>query len=225
MAIDDLRFAAKMRDLVAAIAEETVTRLRPSDSFATVDSVSSLSLTAQVIFPGETVPVPVAYSSHRPLAGDVVRISGRSSDRWISEITIPIIARGQWYSAWGLWSPIIDTTPGQSGITAVVDVTGSGLAWTPLESRYYVHYARAKMIHTSGGSVTYRLTDSSNAGLSTTSVESRGAGEASTHHMMTKPKTYSAVARTDKLRVEATASSATSSTIEFWVQDVGPSSA
>lgn len=87
MGFEDVSFAAKMRDLTVKIAEGVVERLRPSDSFATVISVSWTNLLATVVYPGETDYVPVSFGPrNRPIVGDVVRISGSSSDRHISEV-------------------------------------------------------------------------------------------------------------------------------------------
>lgn len=80
-------YAQAMRDVVREIAQKEVRRMRPAESYATVSTINEAANTANVTFPGDTTSVPVKMFTVRPTsAGDVVRIEGESTRRYISEV-------------------------------------------------------------------------------------------------------------------------------------------
>lgn len=84
--------ATRMRDVIEEIATIVVERLRPAEKYAVVSSVDHPSNRAMVTYPGEEVPVPVRMDVLRPsAAGAVVRISGKTGDRYISSVV-----QGDW---------------------------------------------------------------------------------------------------------------------------------
>ena len=98
MSFDDPETAMAVRDFVAATVREVMSSDRPVGVYASVWSVDHVGGTAQVVFPGETVPVRVRlYNDMHPTKqasfysdvsqGDVVRIEGRAGARYISAVT------------------------------------------------------------------------------------------------------------------------------------------
>lgn len=88
----ELAFAQKMRDVITEIARKEVKRSRPSASLATVDTIDAANRTCNVIFPGDSVSVPVKMYTIQPLTGggvgpgDVVLVGGEGATRRVTEV-------------------------------------------------------------------------------------------------------------------------------------------
>lgn len=89
--MSDFAFSAKMRDIVTRMVEETVDRIRPSDRYGTVDSINTTTGKCGVILNGETAPVLINMGALQPAStGLVVRVSGKTGDRYISDVFGPV---------------------------------------------------------------------------------------------------------------------------------------
>lgn len=86
-AMDEFQFALKMRDIVKELVNDELQKQRPRYRYAIVDSVNTTTKTAQIIFNGDTTPVTVALGHFLfAKAGDVVRVDGIGSDKFIADI-------------------------------------------------------------------------------------------------------------------------------------------
>lgn len=86
---DSTPVAAKMRDLIISICVNQINKLRPASKYAQIAQIDKTTGTAQVVFPGETDPVPVTFSTAAVLGvGSKVRISGTPGDRYIDESSL-----------------------------------------------------------------------------------------------------------------------------------------
>ena len=107
----DVHVAARMRDYMRKIATDTVNKLVPPDEFGVVQVVDDVSRHASVLMTGATLPVSIAYGfGIAPVAGDTVRVVGRSGSRYIA----------------GLGADSSTT------ITVPTDISGLTVAATPL---------------------------------------------------------------------------------------------
>lgn len=80
----DVTAATRMRDAVTQMVRSVLKTERPSDSYATVQSVNRSARTAVVRFPGETQDITLPMSMNQPsAAGQVVRVKGGATDRYI----------------------------------------------------------------------------------------------------------------------------------------------
>lgn len=121
MKFEEYATAAKFRDLVTRIAEDTVERLRPRYRYATVKTIGTNTATVQ--FPGEDSEVTVGMGAIKPSAiGQRVRIHGVQGERYIADV---------------LGRPALDpgTSAGLRGQYALtgggfVQWNGSDLRWT-----------------------------------------------------------------------------------------------
>lgn len=85
--MSDFAFSAKMRDIVTRMVEETVDRIRPVDRYGEVDSINPAINKCGVILNGETAPILISMGSVKPVSvGSIVRVSGRTGDRYISDV-------------------------------------------------------------------------------------------------------------------------------------------
>ncbi len=84
----DLSFSMKMRDVIEDIVKDTLQKIRPRYQYATVDSVDAVNFKADVIFTGEVDPVTVNTGHFASLLsiGDVVRVDGIKTDKFIADI-------------------------------------------------------------------------------------------------------------------------------------------
>lgn len=85
MGFGDYDAAARMRDVIRRVAAETIQWLRPAYRYATVESVDVRGSSCMVVYPGETVSVRVRMGSTVPVVGQIVRINGAASDRFIED--------------------------------------------------------------------------------------------------------------------------------------------
>lgn len=103
MGWQELAFAQQLRDVVRELATQEVRRLRPGDQLATVSTIDTVNGVANVIYPGDTVAVPVAMHTIQPTAGggvgvgDVVLVTGDSTRRRIQEVVkgSPLLKAGR----------------------------------------------------------------------------------------------------------------------------------
>lgn len=85
----DTPTAAAMRDVIVKICEQVVNRMMPPPAYASVVSIDEGTRTAMVNYSGEegNPPVPVRILSLIPAStGQLVRIGGRSGDRYIEAV-------------------------------------------------------------------------------------------------------------------------------------------
>lgn len=89
MALADFTTAAKLRDLVEDLCGKYLERVRPAYRYATVQTVDFALRQATVKFPedGPGESMVVRFALNVPYVGAIVRIDGRSGDRFIAEIT------------------------------------------------------------------------------------------------------------------------------------------
>lgn len=103
MGFQDLSYAQSLRDVIRELAVKEIKRLRPGGQLATVDSINEADGTCAVIFPGDDTAVSVRTHTIRPTAGggvgvgDVVRVNGETSRRYVSEVVkgVPFIRAGR----------------------------------------------------------------------------------------------------------------------------------
>jgi hypothetical protein len=129
-----------------------------------------------------------------------------------------------WNTAWG-WKGETHSTPGLTNVTTITDVLT--LNWTCIATRRYCIFSQGRATMTgAGGSVTMTITDSSNTNLAAQdSVTITAVNNTATMHPMMYPRTLSAGARADKIRLTSTAAVSTSGEWSVWVFDVGPDTA
>lgn len=102
MGFQALDYAQQMRDVIREFVGKEINRLRPDAALATVASINSATNTCTVLFPGDTVAVPVKMytvqprTSGAPGVGDVVRVAGNSGSRYVADVVAgsPFIKSG-----------------------------------------------------------------------------------------------------------------------------------
>ncbi|MGE0342550.1 MAG: hypothetical protein AB7O86_05740 [Porticoccaceae bacterium] len=91
---DSLDTALRMREIIRAAVIEEVRKYAPTDTLATVSSWDDTNHIVNVKYAGETTPVPVSYGLFRPsFSGQIVRVSGPASDRYIVDV-LPVLYTG-----------------------------------------------------------------------------------------------------------------------------------
>ena len=76
-----------MRDVIAAIAENRIEALRPTPTYAVVQSINRENRSATVLHVGDPTPVTVALGSIEPAAvGQTVRIGGLIGHRYVEDV-------------------------------------------------------------------------------------------------------------------------------------------
>lgn len=88
MSFAEQKAAAKIRDLIAKVSADTVSRLRPNDRFGVVTSINTAARTCMVRFPpADSQPVVVRYGTLQPSSiGQSVRVGVVSSEHWIVDV-------------------------------------------------------------------------------------------------------------------------------------------
>ena len=103
--LGDYAFSGKFRDIIEVLVEGAVNRLRPEDRIGKVFSINANARTAKILFPGgdETTLATVRFgpammptvtmdSTYQfdgmEAAGDVVRVSGKPGDHYISDFIV-----------------------------------------------------------------------------------------------------------------------------------------
>lgn len=83
----DYDSALDMRDIIKRMVADELQRQRPRYRYGIVSSVSLATLKANVVYTGETLPVTVNTGSNAfVMPGDVVRIEGVGSDKFIADV-------------------------------------------------------------------------------------------------------------------------------------------
>ena len=103
MAMGDFPYAQAFRDVIREFIDKELNNLRPTSSFATVDTINTVAGTCNVIFPGDVISVPVKMYAIQPSVGggigvgDVVQIEGESGKRYVTRVVNgrPMIAAGK----------------------------------------------------------------------------------------------------------------------------------
>jgi hypothetical protein len=97
MGLSEYNVSAKMRDLITSIAESTINKLRPAYRYGACVSVDIPAKRASVLFNGDLDPVNVPIAGVWPRPGQIVRVSGIGTDRFIDGVvgvpeTVPILS-------------------------------------------------------------------------------------------------------------------------------------
>lgn len=88
MSLGDHRFALRLRDFIVHTIKREVRKLHPDDTYGTVVSVDYPNRSASCFFGTSTTAVPRPFNVNcQPVVGDVVRVCGRASNRYIAAIT------------------------------------------------------------------------------------------------------------------------------------------
>lgn len=88
--LSELRFAARLRDVIRRIVVVELEKLAPRPSYAQVKVIDRTNRKCQVLFPGGTDPtdrVTISMGSVQPnVTGQWVRIEGPLGDRYITAV-------------------------------------------------------------------------------------------------------------------------------------------
>jgi hypothetical protein len=91
MTFMDVNTAAKMRQVIMTIVSEQINKERPPCRYGIVESINREERKCEVILNGDESAVSVPMGSIQPTeSGQVVRIEGRTADRFISDVMGPV---------------------------------------------------------------------------------------------------------------------------------------
>lgn len=83
----DYDYAARFLAAVQKMIADVIDSKRPEYKYATVTALGTGNKTAQIKYPGDADSVTVRIeTSTTPVVGDVVRIEGRSGDKYLAGI-------------------------------------------------------------------------------------------------------------------------------------------
>jgi hypothetical protein len=191
MGMDESAFALEMRDLVSELVRKEVDKVRPKYRYAEVDSFDRNLFTCNVIYPGETLPVPVKMGSIQPMdVGQLVRVEGTPNDRYIADVIGPSYSvhsalkrviynddAGTTTTVSPAWATTLSGSAGQMSNT--FDAPPSGSCLLLFDARVAASSGWAEIglnITDSSGTVIYDSTTSGNGGiLQNVTVMSTGA--------------------------------------------------
>ena len=92
---DSQNIALGMRDVIASIADSRVNVLRPTPSYAVVQTINREQRSATVLFAGDSEAVTVAMASIEPAdIGQTVRIGGLLGHRYIEDVLGDAVVSG-----------------------------------------------------------------------------------------------------------------------------------
>lgn len=96
---DEYAYATQFRDLIKKVVAETLESERPKYKYATVTDIDRPLRKATIIFNGETSPVIVNMGSIQPRkVGQIVRVEGIGTDKFISDVVGPAYGGGVDYN-------------------------------------------------------------------------------------------------------------------------------
>lgn len=91
MKLGDHRVALAIKDVIRTIADGRIDKLRPPDRYAVVQSVDYAALKATVLYHNGTnlIPVPFPHNLQPTDVGQLVRVSGGRTNRYVSALVSP----------------------------------------------------------------------------------------------------------------------------------------
>lgn len=117
MGFDKNKFALMMRDLISEIARKEIDKQRPRYRYGSIFSIDRARYSVQVVYPGETDPITVRMGSIQPAyVGQIVRIEGSRSERYVSDVIGPCFRDDLLGSAADNATPVTLTNNGTTDI-------------------------------------------------------------------------------------------------------------